>query len=69
MTWFTPTDRKNHPCDKPEPRREDWGKFWRCEVCDDLFRVRAGYVTGLTWERAGWWDRWRYRHEGRSEEN
>lgn len=65
MAWFTPVDRTNHPCLKPEAKREDWGRFWRCEVCDDLYRVRVSYIgTGMYWERVTGWLRWRYRKLG-----
>lgn len=68
MTWFTPTNRTDHPCQLPNDVETDThrhGEFWRCDTCGDLWWLDRG--TGLRpteFVRAGWWLRWRYRRHG-----
>lgn len=63
MSWITPVDRRHHPCLKPQASNENMGKLWRCEICDDLWRVTCSW-TQPTWEQAGPWLRWLYRGQG-----
>lgn len=67
MAWITPVNRRDHPCNKPYASGDEYGKLWRCEVCDDLFIVVYGYGGQYKFERVGWIRRWRYRGQGYSE--
>ena len=65
MAWFTPTNRKDHPCRTPSEEEAStehrFGEMWRCEVCNSLWR----------WEKPGRWklkdDDWFIRRRNRKQ--
>lgn len=79
MSWFTPTDITYHPCVLPNEGEHRRGEWWRCEVCDALWRLREAEPgedgpfdlnPGTKFElMSSWFDRWRYRKEGYSSAN
>ena len=67
MTWFTAVERPYHPCHLPPTTDTRIGEYWRCEVCDEIWRLEETYGPG----KEGRWVRvtsrrlrWKFRKYG-----
>lgn len=70
MTWVI-RQGKPHYCATPTGDFGDGigrsGDIWRCDDCGTLWEYDGTSWGG--WEKAGWWLRWKYRHQGWPEQD
>ena len=73
MTWYTPTNRLDHPCilpDAVERLAHRLGQMYRCEVCTDLWVLDEGMHGDREWKQVmSPWLRWIHRKGGYSNAN